>query len=112
LSDINPNDIESIDIMKDASSAAIYGARSANGVIQITTKRGKSGGKPVINFNSSVGVAQPTGYAEVHGPDEFIKWRSDLMKSLNYYNPATKDKLYLYDHPDQLPAGVTLDEWR
>lgn len=112
LSDINPNDIESIDVMKDASSAAIYGARSANGVIQITTKRGKSGDKPVINLNSSVGLAQPAGYGKVYGAQEFINWRSQLMKSLNYYNPATKDKLYLYDHPDNLPSGITLDDWR
>ncbi|WP_353126983.1 SusC/RagA family TonB-linked outer membrane protein [Parapedobacter pyrenivorans] len=112
LSDINPNDVESIDVMKDASSAAIYGARSANGVIQITTKRGKDSGKPIISFNSSIGVAHPTGYGKVYGADEFVNWRSDLMKSLNYYNPATKDKLYLYDDPNHLPSGVTLDEWR
>jgi TonB-dependent starch-binding outer membrane protein SusC len=111
LSDINPNDIQSMDIMKDASSAAIYGSRSANGVIQITTKRGKATEKPIINFNSSVGVSQPTGYAEVRNAHDFISWRSDLMKSLNYYNPATKDKLYLYDHPDNLHSGITLDTW-
>lgn len=50
LNDINPNDIASIDVLKDATSAAAYGSRSANGVIAITTKRGKSG-KPVINLN-------------------------------------------------------------
>src|SRR5690606_12668701 len=96
----------------DASSAAIYGARSANGVIQITTKRGSSAGKPVVNFNSSVGIAQPTGYGEVYGPHEFVAWRSDLMKSLNYHNPETMDRLYLFDDPDNLPSGVTLDQWR
>lgn len=52
LRDINPNDIESYDILKDAVSAAVYGSRSANGVIAITTKKGKKG-KPVINFNTS-----------------------------------------------------------
>jgi TonB-linked SusC/RagA family outer membrane protein len=112
LSDINPNDVASIDVMKDASSAAIYGSRSANGIIQITTKRGTATEKPVINFNSSVGFAQPAGYAEVRGAHEFIGWRSDLMKSLNWHNPATMDKLYLYDGPNNLPAGVTLDQWR
>lgn len=50
LNDINPNDIATIDVLKDATSAAAYGSRSANGVIAITTKRGKSG-KPVINMN-------------------------------------------------------------
>jgi len=55
LSDINPNDIATYDILKDAVSAAAYGSRSANGVIAITTKKGKSG-KPVITFNTSAGV--------------------------------------------------------
>jgi len=55
LSDINPNDIASYDILKDAVSAAVYGSRSANGVIAITTKRGSSA-KPVITFNTSAGV--------------------------------------------------------
>ncbi|MCG6187598.1 SusC/RagA family TonB-linked outer membrane protein [Maribellus maritimus] len=55
LSDINPNDIASYDILKDAVSAAVYGSRSANGVIAITTKRGSSS-KPVITFNTSAGI--------------------------------------------------------
>ncbi|HYH56644.1 MAG TPA: TonB-dependent receptor plug domain-containing protein, partial [Anseongella sp.] len=111
ISDINPNDVESIDVMKDASSAAIYGSRSANGVIQITTKRGTDTEKPVINFNSSIGFAQPAGYGEVYGPHEFVSWRSNLIRSQNYYNPETMDKLYLFDNPDNLPEGVTLEEW-
>lgn len=55
LSDINPNDIATYDILKDAVSAAAYGSRSANGVIAITTKKGKTG-KPVITFNTSCGI--------------------------------------------------------
>ena len=51
ISDINPNDIESVEVLKDASAAAIYGARAANGVVLITTKRGKSG-KTKFNFNT------------------------------------------------------------
>jgi TonB-linked SusC/RagA family outer membrane protein len=54
LQDINPNDIASLDILKDASSAAAYGSRSANGVISITTKKGKTG-KPVVTFNATGG---------------------------------------------------------
>lgn len=54
LDDINPNDIESIDILKDAASAAIYGARAANGVILVTTKQGKAG-KIEITYNGSIG---------------------------------------------------------
>ncbi|MCF3110199.1 SusC/RagA family TonB-linked outer membrane protein [Niabella sp. CC-SYL272] len=55
LNDINPNDIASVDVLKDAVSASVYGSRSANGVIAITTKKGKRG-KPSINLNASYGV--------------------------------------------------------
>jgi TonB-dependent starch-binding outer membrane protein SusC len=61
ISDINPNDIESVEVLKDAASAAIYGARAANGVVLITTKRGKKG-RPEANFNYYTGsqrVARP-----------------------------------------------------
>ena len=55
ISDINPDDIESIEILKDASSASIYGARAANGVVLVTTKRGKNG-KTEFSFNSYAGL--------------------------------------------------------
>ncbi|MEM9829233.1 MAG: SusC/RagA family TonB-linked outer membrane protein [Bacteroidota bacterium] len=58
LATINPNDIETIDILKDAASTAIYGARAANGVVLITTKRGKSG-KPSITYNAYAGIQEP-----------------------------------------------------
>ncbi len=57
ISDINPDDIESIEILKDASSASIYGARAANGVVMVTTKRGKNG-KTEFSFNSFTGIQQ------------------------------------------------------
>lgn len=111
MEDINPNDIESIDVLKDASSSAIFGARAANGVIIITTKRGKEG-KPMINVNSSVGLATMATLEEVHDPMDFIRWRTDVMKSLNYYNTATNTKLYKFDDPSNLPDGVTEAMWR
>lgn len=59
MNDIDPNDIESISVLKDASSAAIYGSKASNGVILITTKRGKTGA-PRISYNGYVGVSSPT----------------------------------------------------
>lgn len=59
MNDIDPNDIESISVLKDASSAAIYGSKASNGVILITTKRGKTG-EPRITYNGYVGVSNPT----------------------------------------------------
>lgn len=57
--DINPNDIESISILKDASSAGIYGTRGANGVVLITTKKGRKNQTPSVNFNVRTGIKQP-----------------------------------------------------
>ncbi len=59
LADINPNDIESVEILKDASSAAIYGARAANGVVLITTKKGKEGKKTILSLDLSHGISNP-----------------------------------------------------
>lgn len=59
MNDINPNDIASISILKDAGSSAIYGARSSNGVILITTKQGKKEQAPTVRFNAQVGVQNP-----------------------------------------------------
>jgi TonB-linked SusC/RagA family outer membrane protein len=111
LEDINPNDIESIDVLKDASSAAVFGARAANGVIMITIKKGQQG-RPVINLNSSVGLATMAKRAYVYGPEEFVSWRTDLMQSLNYYNAAVNTKLYIFEDPRDLPDGVTEEQWR
>jgi TonB-linked SusC/RagA family outer membrane protein len=110
MEDINPYDIESIDVLKDASSSAVFGARSANGVILVTTKKGKIG-KPIINVSSSVGLATKGRMENVWGPNEFITWRQDVLRSMNYYNPATNTKLYLFDNPGNLPANVSMDQW-
>lgn len=59
LTDFNPNDIEKIDVLKDASAAAVFGARSANGVIIITTKMGETS-KPMFDFNAYYGISNPT----------------------------------------------------
>lgn len=63
---INPNDIESIDVLKDASSAAIYGSRAANGVVIVTTKGGSdTEGKPIIDLSANIGISAPTKYLEM-----------------------------------------------
>ena len=86
ISDINPNDIESIEILKDASAASIYGARAANGVILITTKRGKSG-KPSINFNSYFGVQTVARPIEFMGSKEFVGLVNEARQNdLDKYN--------------------------
>ncbi len=76
-SSINPSDIESIDILKDASATAIYGSRGANGVIIITTKKGKKG-DPVITFNSYYGLQKNTNRVETLSPYEFVRLQLEL----------------------------------
>ena len=72
INDINPSDIASFDILKDATSAAAYGSRSANGVIMINTKKGKSG-KPIISFNASVSFQNWQQKPELLSPEEYIR---------------------------------------
>ncbi|WP_207506842.1 SusC/RagA family TonB-linked outer membrane protein [Telluribacter humicola] len=82
---INPNDIESMTVLKDASATAIYGSRASNGVILITTKKGSSG-RPSINFSTQASVAQPVNTVDVLSADEYrdlINTRgNENMKSL------------------------------
>ncbi|MEP5338183.1 MAG: TonB-dependent receptor [Algibacter sp.] len=71
VNDINPNDISSIDILKDASAAVVYGSRAANGVLLINTKKGKTD-KPLINFSTSTGFNTWQNKPEVLGRDKYL----------------------------------------
>ena len=73
ISDINPSDIESMEILKDASSTAIYGSRGANGVVMITTKTGKTGTKN-LNINTSVGVQMPGRLLNIVRGQDFVDY--------------------------------------
>lgn len=123
LSEINPDDIEQIDVLKDASSAAIYGAKAANGVIIITTKKGKKG-KPVINLTSNLGFAQKQAYRDRMNADEYLDHRTEWLQK-NYYGINQETGLWdayqsggragqygYYTNPSELPSGVSLEQWR
>ena len=71
MSDLNPNDIESVSILKDAASSSIYGAKAANGVILITTKRGKKGGYKV-DYNGYYGFQTPATLPELVGAEDYL----------------------------------------
>jgi len=75
---INPNDIESIQVLKDASAAAIYGSRAANGVVVITTKRGKSG-KPRISFDSYYGVQNVWKKLDVLNAQQYAEYSNEMQ---------------------------------
>jgi len=106
IADINPSDIETMDILKDASSTAVYGARAAAGVIQVTTKKGVSG-TPRINLEANFGVASLMHPFKTYDGPGYIQFRTDVMRGYNPTKPA-----FYYNNPDNLPDGVSLDEWR
>lgn len=93
---INPADIESIEVLKDASSTAIYGSRGANGVIIITTKKGVSGA-PVVSYDGFYGLQQNTSSIKLMDPYEYVKYQLEL-------NPATATTAFLSN-------GMTLDSY-
>lgn len=88
LSDINPNDIASIDVLKDATSAAAYGSRSANGVIAVTTKKGRTG-KPVISFNASTGFQNWQNKPVMLSGEDWI----NMVNARNQYSAGTTNWL-------------------
>lgn len=84
LSEINPDDIGQIDVLKDASAAAVYGAKAANGVIIVTTKKGKLG-KPTINFSANIGINTKSDYLmDVYDANGYMKYREDWYKKDTY----------------------------
>jgi TonB-linked SusC/RagA family outer membrane protein len=88
LSIVNPNDIESVEVLKDASSTAIYGARGANGVVLITTRRGKSG-KTRVTYDGYYGVQQVTKKMKMMNAAEFGQLENEIYRTNVYENPAS-----------------------
>lgn len=88
LSFINPNDIESFTILKDASAAAIYGSRASNGVIIITTKKAKAGSPLVINFDTKTSIATAVEFVDVYSGDEIreIAFNNPSLYSIDSYS--------------------------
>lgn len=93
LGDIDPTTIQSVDVLKDASAAAIYGARGSNGVVLITTKRGKSG-RPVIAFSANYARQAPEKLVKMMSPQQWIQLRKDLIDSSWTALGRTKGKNY------------------
>ncbi|MFP5039348.1 SusC/RagA family TonB-linked outer membrane protein [Parasediminibacterium sp. JCM 36343] len=93
---INPAEIESIEVLKDASSTAIYGARGANGVIIVTTRRGKAP-TPVIDYNSYYGSQKVIKKMELMNPYEYVKLQNDInpaWANLAYFNSGKTQESY------------------
>ncbi len=121
LSELNPDDIAQIDVLKDASSAAIYGAKAASGVIIITTKKGKEG-KPVINVSANIGLAQKSSFMDYMSADQYMKYREDWYKATTYgydengnwgyYSKDSGVPAGYYDHYSKAGQfGLTQEQW-
>lgn len=83
FSDVNPNDIENVSVLKDAASAAIYGSRAANGVILITTKQGKSG-KTTVQYDGNVGIYKPTKMFDlITNSTQYMELYNEARKNSN-----------------------------
>lgn len=111
LANINPNDIESVDILKDASAAAIYGSRGANGVVIITTKKGRAG-KTKINFGGYSGFQQAWKKLPMLNRTQYISLMNEALQ--NDLGASLNDQLQAYGLPllEQYPTVDTdwLDE--
>lgn len=104
LNTINPDDIESIDILKDASASAIYGSRGANGVVIVTTKKGIAG-KNHLSFNAFIGTQEATNMVKMLNASQFAVLNNEMLKN---NNQATYPG---YNNPDALGKGTDwLDE--
>lgn len=90
LNNISPNDIENVTVLKDASSAAIYGSRATNGVVLITTKQGKSG-KAKITYNGTVGLQKAVNLVEMANTKEYVEIYNEATRADNVGTTIQRD---------------------
>lgn len=111
LADINPNDIESMEVLKDASAAAIYGSRAANGVVLISSKKGMAE-KPSIRINAFSGISEWSKKVQLLTPERYIQKTLDYRTIMGL--PSNPDNITDYLQPSEAPnylAGKTTDPW-
>lgn len=107
INDINPEDVASLDILKDASATAIYGARGAGGVILITTKRGRTG-KAIMSYDSYYGISKILGKFPVFNGQEYAQFKADAA-TYNRTSPGTSAYALTAAEQAALAAGISTD---
>jgi TonB-dependent starch-binding outer membrane protein SusC len=109
LNSFNPKDIQSVDVLKDASAAAIYGSRASNGVVIITTKSGANNQKLSVNFDSYYGVEQPWRKLDLLNTQQYIDYATELMTNADIYKNETNgtdpDVVVGSGTPDRIELG-------
>lgn len=106
LSFINPNDIESIDILKDASATAIYGSRGANGVVLITTRKGRAG-RDRVELNVNVGLSEVTKKLAMLRPYDYARFQNLSYSNANRYDGTSYTLPYTQNELDSLQSETT-----
>jgi TonB-linked SusC/RagA family outer membrane protein len=111
MNNINPNDIESMDVLKDGSAAAIYGTRANAGVIIITTKKGKEG-KTQVEYSGTVSTANTAGYIKLFGREDFLKAGGvDYGHETDWYKEITRVPVST-EHNIALSGGMKNVDYR
>jgi len=95
ISDLNPKDIQSVDVLKDPSSKAVYGAQAANGVVLITTKSGKKAQKPIVSYSGYYATQSPANELTPHEREGYLKGVRDVDWENGYLAPD-----YIQENPD------------
>jgi len=117
IQDINPNDIQSLEVLKDASSTAIYGSRGANGVIIVTTKKGTTG-KPKVSLNAYYGVASLTDFPRFMNAEEHVAHRRESNRKIalaninpggNWSSPANDPLIFAPTEMAAISTGNSYD---
>jgi TonB-linked SusC/RagA family outer membrane protein len=114
LADLNPNEIESIEVLKDASAAAIYGSRASNGVVLITTRRGRSAERPEVQFNTYYGTQEAWRVPEFANAAEYLELYNEAWENDGYPDafgiPTLFDYYELFGY-DFDTTGNTDTDW-
>lgn len=112
LNDISPADIASMDVLKDASATAIYGSRGANGVVLVTTRKGKVG-KPVVTYSGMYGIVNSLGRTDVMNSQQYLAMKREANRAAGLYddnNPAASDaKIFTITELENIKNGVNTD---
>lgn len=101
IADINPQDIESMEILKDAAATAIYGSRGANGVIIVTTKRGKAG-RTIVTYDGYYGITEPTNTIDMMNGAEFAALKRESQRTS--YNGTIPEDEVVFEDPTELES--------
>jgi TonB-linked SusC/RagA family outer membrane protein len=110
INDISPSDIQSITVLKDASSTAIYGSRGANGVVIITTKGGNTDGKVSVSYNAFAGFKKIAKTMDVLAPEDYVKWQYEYAQLRN--NLASYENYFGTYNDMDLYSGLKGNDWQ